>query len=198
MENHENSFSEESYKIISQFLKDETDLQPMTSAIFALGHIGNPSAVPLIIGFAAHPDSEVRYAVANALGSFPNEPQSVKVLLALSEDKDDDVRDWATFGYGVLGDLDTPAIREALFQRIYDPFEPARMEALMGLAIRKDARIAPILLELLGEKDVKSGYIDAADELLGIVVRGEDAWNSDQYIEELKKFPIAAETTCSP
>jgi HEAT repeat protein len=192
MKTHQNAYLDETYKIIGQLLTDEADLQPMRSAIFALGHVGNQLAVPLIVGFAAHPDCEVRYAVASALGSFPNDPESVEALLALSQDADADVRNWATFGFGVLGDLDTPVIRDALFLRIHDPFEPARLEAFMGLAMRKDARIVPMLVEILGQQVVNSGYIHAADELLGVVAGDGDAWSDAEYIEKLKNFSVPA------
>jgi hypothetical protein len=45
---------------------------------------------------------QIRFSVACALGSFPNDPLSVRTLLAMMEDADGDVRDWATFGVGVL------------------------------------------------------------------------------------------------
>lgn len=36
------------------------------------------------------------------------------------DDTDDDVRDWAAFGLGVLGDQDSVEIREALYRKLND------------------------------------------------------------------------------
>ena len=99
-EHRTNSFPDESYSVVTNLLKGETDVRPLTSAIFALGHLDEPGAVPLIAQFRSHPNAETRFAVACALGSFPNEPLSVETLLALMADADEDVRDWATFGLG--------------------------------------------------------------------------------------------------
>src|SRR6185437_15511526 len=55
---------------------------------------------------AEHPRNS--FAVACALGSYPNDPQAVPALLDLTNDTDEDVRDWAVFGLGNLGDSDSP------------------------------------------------------------------------------------------
>ena len=52
--------------------------------------------------------------MAFALGCFPNDPLSAETLLRLTQDTDEDVRDWATFGLGVLGNTDSDEIREVL------------------------------------------------------------------------------------
>jgi HEAT repeat protein len=98
-----NSFPEESYSFIASFVQHETDPRPLASAVAALGHLENPLAIPLITNFSSHPDTEVRFDVAFALGCFPNDPISVRTLLVLMQDGDEDVRDWATFGLGVIG-----------------------------------------------------------------------------------------------
>jgi HEAT repeat protein len=55
-------------------------------------------------------------------------------LAKLTADEDEEVRDWATFGLGVLGDIDTVEIREALAARLSDANDDAREEAVVGLA----------------------------------------------------------------
>src|SRR5205807_8023534 len=115
-----NSFPGESYSVVVRLLQQETEPLPLAAAIAALGHIDNPSAVPLIASFYSHPSSKVRFDVAFALGCFPNESRSVATLLELMQDTDEDVRDWATFGLGVLGDADSAEIRDALFRCLSD------------------------------------------------------------------------------
>ena len=136
------------------------------SAISALGHLDDPRAIPLIAALHSHPSEQIRFTVACALGSFPNDPLSVQTLLILMEDADADVRDWATFGLGVLGDQDTPEIREALFHRLNDQDLNAREEALVGLAKRHDTRILPDLISALEQSSIGDRVVEAAYTIL--------------------------------
>jgi HEAT repeat protein len=113
IEHRINSFPEESYSVMTGLVQQETHPRPLSSAIAALGHIDSPLGVPLIAGYYSHPDSEVRFDVAFALGCFPDEPLSAATLLKLMQDVDEDVRDWATFGLGVQGNTDSAEIRDA-------------------------------------------------------------------------------------
>lgn len=184
METHQNAFQEQSYAIIIDMLCHEAEPQPLASAIFALGDIYNPEAAPHIVRFTAHQDCEVRFAVACALGHFPNEPLSVQHLLVLTQDSDHDVRDWAIFGLGDQGDADTPEIREAFIQRISDPFEPARMEAIIALSKRQDTHVIPSLLAILERQAVARGYIEAACYLLQIEYEPE-GWSTSDYVKNI-------------
>ena len=65
------------------------------------------------------------------------------------------MRDWSTFALGTLAPLDTPALRDALADRLGDPDPETRVEAVHGLAVRGDARAVEPALELLAD--------DAAD-----------------------------------
>jgi HEAT repeat protein len=93
IEHRSNNFPEESYSIVEGLLQRETEFRPLSSAIAALGHLDNPAAVPLIAKFFSNPSTEVRFSVACALGSFPDDPLSVRTLLLLMQDADKDVRD---------------------------------------------------------------------------------------------------------
>ncbi|MGH9495192.1 MAG: HEAT repeat domain-containing protein [Candidatus Sulfotelmatobacter sp.] len=136
----EHLFPGESYTIVVGVLEEEQEIRPLASAIYALGHIENPHAVSLVAPYESHPDPDIWYAVACALGSFPNDSQSIRSLIGLMGDVDDDVRDWATFALGVLGDADSKEIRDALVQRLTDPCQDVRDEAIDGLAKRRDHR----------------------------------------------------------
>ena len=107
-------FRDESYSLMVKMLETEQDPIAFGSAIHALGHLQNPAAIPLILIYQNYPDESVRFAVACALGCFPDDPQSVRGLLNLTSDADGEVRDWAVFGLGVQGDADSPEIRDAL------------------------------------------------------------------------------------
>lgn len=180
-----NSFPEESYEVVVKAIQREREIQPLCSAISALGHLEDPRGIPLIAGFHSHGSDDVRFNVACALGSYPNDSLSVRTLLTLMEDADAEVRDWATFGLGALGDRDSPEIREALFRRLNDEDVNAREEALVGLAKRHDTRILPCLMKELDQPEVTCLVVEAASTLLGFSSDRED-WSQQDYIKELR------------
>jgi HEAT repeat protein len=185
-EHRSNSFPEEAYSVITELVHRETEPQPLAAGIAALGHLGNPLAIPLIRRFSSYASSKIRFDVAFALGCFPNEPRSVETLLALMEDADRDVRDWATFGLGVLGDTDSAEIRDALVRRLADTDENTREEAMVGLGKRKDQRVVPSLLVALERPDVPVRVIEAADQLLGLE-NERGGWKGTDYAAALRK-----------
>jgi len=185
-EHRSNNFPEESYGTISELLQEEIHEKPLASAISALGHLDDPRGVPLITAFAGHPNSEIRYAVACALGNFTNDQQSVEVLLRLTEDADEDIRDWATFGLGSLGDLDSTEIRNALARRLSDTNREVREEAMAGLGKRQDQRVLPSLLQALEEQTMSDCVIEAAYLMLGMERERKD-WAGREYAAALRE-----------
>ena len=147
-------------------LESETDPVPLSSVIAALGHLENPSAIPQILPFSYHPDTDVRFDLAFALGCFADDERTVSTLIKLTTDKDSEVRDWATFGLGSLGDFDSPKIREALFNNLSDEDEDVREEAMVGLAKRKDLRSLPAVISALEAEQPSTSALDAANFLL--------------------------------
>lgn len=144
------SFGDESYPVIEAILLHDPSTEIKSSAIAALSFLEDPAAIPLICSFRSNPVAEIRFSVACALGPpFANDELAVETLLELMRDEDEDVRDWATFNLGSLGDADSPAIREALVERLGDSFPDAREEAIEALAKRKDLRVLPALKESL-------------------------------------------------
>ena len=180
-----NSFPQEAYAIIASLLKDEKDIRALNSEISALGHLDNPAAVPLVARYRSHPNADIRFSVAFALGTFPNDPQSVENLLLLMDDADQEVRDWATFGLGTLGDCDSPEIREALFRRLSDSHDDVCQEAMAGLAKRSDQRVLPPLIRTLESPPVSDCVIEAAYQMLGMDSDRED-WGTEEYAAALR------------
>jgi len=177
-------FADEIYTTVVGVLEDELDLQVIDSCLVALGHLGNPAAIPLILEHRKNTDPDVRFAVAFALGSFADDPAAIRALLELMDDSDPDIRDWATFGLGVQGSADTPEIREALIERLDDGNPDTREEAVAGLGKRKELRVLPDLIELLQQEEVSYGVVEAACNLLDLPEINEE-WGADEYIEAL-------------
>ena len=184
-EHPSNRFPHESYRAISEMLLRETDAEALAAAITALGHLDNEAAIGLVSAHSNHPHADVRYAVAFSLGSFPNEPDSIRTLLKLMEDPDADVRDWATFAVGDLGHASSPEIVDALFRRIDDPDNDVREEAMVGLAKRQDRRMLPALITALESTSVSERVIEAAVEMLALETPPK-AWDAQQYAAALK------------
>ena len=186
IEHPHNNFPEESYAIITELVQREKHQLPLNAAIAAMGHLGNSLAIPLIAGFHAHPDAEIRFTVACALGCFPNDSLSVSILLKLMQDTDEDVRDWATFGLGVQGVCDSAAIRDALMERLADCNGDVRQEAMVGLAKRQDQRVLSSVLSALQEPATTQLAVEAACFLLGMENELTD-WNGDDYVKALRE-----------
>ena len=109
----------------------------------ALGSLGDARGIEPVLAQRDHADPIVRLAVAHAaegVAGDPPDPRVLDAVIALSADADADVRDWATFSLGSLFEVDTPAVRDALFARIGDADESASAEALAGLSLRRDPR----------------------------------------------------------
>lgn len=179
-------FQEEAYAVVSRVAENENDPVALNAAIAALGHIGNPEAVPLIARHCQHPDEDIRFTVANALGSFPNDPLSCKSMLLMMKDSDPDVRDWTAFALGVLGDTDSGEIRDALVECLNDDNEDVREEAMVGLSKRKDLRVLPALMAALTQLGMSSRITDAADFLLDHETPPK-GWGGREYREALRQ-----------
>jgi HEAT repeat protein len=181
----ENSFPVESFDVIVALAENEEHIQPLFSAIHAFGHLGDPRAIPLLVRQSTHPEAEIRFAVACACGSFANEPPIVPILLELMRDPDEDVRDWATFGLGTLGTVDTPEIRDALAKRLEDSSSDVVDEALSGLAQRRDPCALPLLLERLRQPGADELTLESAGAMLGMRA-GKQQMAPEDYISALQ------------
>jgi hypothetical protein len=191
-----NSFPDECFSVIQEVLRDEREIRPLDSAIAALGHLDDPAGIPLILQYRSHSDSEIRFSVACALGSFANDARSAECLLMLMKDEDEEVRDWATFGVGVTGDFDSDAIRDALFERLSDPNEDVRQEAMAGLGKRRDQRVLPLLVATLEQSEAAIPVIEAARDMLGMDGNREDL-STDDYLSALRaRFGLNSANEC--
>lgn len=181
---------DESYALVTSLLETERDPVVLNSVIHALGHLGSREAVPSILRYQDHPDAKIRFAVAFALGCFPNDGESVAGLIKLTSGPDPDVRDWAVFGLGVLGDVDSPEIRDVLLRCLNDTDEDVREEAAVGLGKRRDRRAVPAVLHMLEDPSPGQRATEAAAGLLGLE-KAPDGWSGADYTTALRtKFNL--------
>ncbi|MFF0447862.1 ankyrin repeat domain-containing protein [Streptomyces sp. NPDC004609] len=151
-------FTARALPVLRETAREAEDAGLIRAAVLALGHHGDPAALPEILRHSGHPEAEVRLQVALALfGLVPGDHAGgVGALITLSGDGDERIRDWATTALAVL-DTDTPEVREALAARLGDRDTTTAAEAAAGLAKRQDPRAVPVLVRMLEDEDPK-GY----------------------------------------
>jgi HEAT repeat protein len=129
-----------------------------------------------ILEYKNHKHVDVRYALVQAISCLEHE-EAIKATIELSSDKYSHIRDWATFNLGSQLELSNKEIKNALWERIDDKFEKVRMEAIAGLAKRKDKKIKKILIEELTKIDDHGSTILEAIE----------AFEDPDFIELIEK-----------
>ncbi|MBN8226856.1 HEAT repeat domain-containing protein [Corallococcus macrosporus] len=146
-------------------LAKEQDAAVLEAMAAALGHLGDPRAVPALLPLKDHPDAHVRFGVVMGLSGH-RDAQALQALIHLSRDFDETVREWATFTLGSQArEVDTLELREALVERLSEDHPKIRGEALLGLALRKDARALEPLRRVLEEGVVTTLDVEAAQAL---------------------------------
>ena len=136
----------------------------LQAAIAGLGHRPVPGMLPSLLAFVEHPDARVRWALVHTLGDF-DEPTALAAMLRLAADRDDEVRDWATFSLGTLSEADDETIRARLWANAHDADRDVRGEAVVGLARRSDPRVIALLRERLRDDDCRVYELEAAQEM---------------------------------
>ena len=157
----ERNFPKQCLATLLDMLKEEKNLDVLKAILIALSHLGQPEAIEPASRFCTHPDPGVRHGVVLALMGHEDQ-RAVECLIELSEDSDANNQDWATFGLGTQIDLDTPAIREALLERVADEDFDTRCEAIVGLARRRDRRVIPAIIQVLTSDVVGTLAVEAA------------------------------------
>jgi HEAT repeat protein len=158
-------------ELLLTMLGKEAEAEVLQSIAVAFSHIdlaGNGSLMAKVCdGLSAlkqHTDPDVRHGVALGLAGCTH-PVAINTLIALMEDPDRDVRDWATFAMGTQTDEDSEAIRAALKRNLGDPDHEIRGEALVGLAKRGDRDILKYILDEFYADEVGVLLFDAIQEI---------------------------------
>lgn len=144
----ERSFPQECRDASLRLLDTDPNPGVLKAAAIALGHLKGSEGTLALVRLVDHPDHAVRHAAAFALGGR-GDAEAVDALIRLTHDSDAAVRDWATFGLGTIGDTDTPRLRKALYERMYDGDDDVCCEAMCGLANRGDLRVLTPLIDAI-------------------------------------------------
>jgi HEAT repeat protein len=188
----------EAVPTLIRLLDQDSEKGVRAAAAAALGHHESLASLPSLIRAASDPSAEVRFGVAGSLGSFYEssweteegprlKSEVTAALLRLTDDEDEDVRDWATFGIH-QGAHDTPETRARLWKALDDPNADVRGEAVYALAKFGDRALIPRLEKLLREDEqLTTRCFEAAEEfadpalLPAVVEAARDFPPDDRY-----------------
>lgn len=154
-------------KLYFKLLENEKSPKVISAILSSISHNNenlSEKQISKLIEFKTHKFVNVRFELTLALSCLENE-NAIKTLIELSNDKDSDTRNWATFGIGTQIENDTEEIRSALWNRVTDKDEITRLEAISGLAKRKDKKIKEVLKTELEYIDEKGSLILESIEL---------------------------------
>lgn len=154
----------EAIEIVLEGFEGENEADVLENLAYAAMHLHIDGRSKYLKSLVGHPSAAVREAVASSLGG-EDDRQSISALVKLTRDSSEDVRNWATFSLGTLCHRNTAPVRDALFSRLEDDHEETKLEAMFGLALRKDPRILQVVREALQDERVSGFAIEAAEEL---------------------------------
>ncbi|MEV4574259.1 ankyrin repeat domain-containing protein [Nonomuraea jabiensis] len=140
--------------LLQKMVTTEGNPQVLRSVLAALGHQGDARALPHVLDVIRRPGHKRTMTDAIALADVlpPGHEEGLALLIAMTEDEDAEVRDWATAGLAGLSE-DTPRIREALAARLADADLRTVAEATRGLLTRGDERASQGVARVLAESD---------------------------------------------
>jgi HEAT repeat protein len=150
-----------------QILNNTDDWYIISSILVSISHnneLLTHERVQFLSRYRKSRSVEIRSGLQHALSCCDHD-LAIDIKIQLSADKIDHIRDWATFALASQTELDTQDIRAALWARTTDPYLKARDEALMGLAIRKDPGVKPLLVQALTSNEDHGSLILEAIEV---------------------------------
>jgi hypothetical protein len=140
-------FLKQTLKLYFDLLNTETTPEVLISLLYAIGHNNgklNKEQIEKICSFSNNENKLVKEGLVYSLLGI-NNLTAVEVLIKLSTDKSSHIRNWATFGLGTQIIRNNKSIREALWNRVNDRHQETKLEAIVGLAKRKDSRVNKII-----------------------------------------------------
>lgn len=148
-------FLQDTLKVYFELLDTETAPDVLMSLLYSIGHNNDKldnKQIEKICSFKNSENSWVKEGLVSALLGIDN-PNAIETLIKLSSDKLSHIRNWATFGLGSQIERNNKEIREALWKRVNDKHQETKLEAIVGLARRKDKRVIDIIRrEITGDE----------------------------------------------
>ena len=152
-----------------ELLESEQKDDVLFSLLFGISHNNEnliENHVLKLIDFKNSKNKDIRYALVSALSPTEN-PKAIETLIELTEDKFSSIRNWATFGIGTLSEVNNGRTLSALWKRTKDKHQETRLEAIVGLARRKQIEVKQNIITELKGGNYTTLLFDAISELNG-------------------------------
>lgn len=140
-------YRKEVLRLFLGMLAAATDSSVLAALLYGIGDNNSyikPREIDLLLPFISAQEIIIRRAAVSALTGIQT-MKAIRGLIMLSKDRYSDIRNWATFAIGTQTDVDNADIRKALYARCTDSHHDTRMEAIYGLAKRKDEGVKAYL-----------------------------------------------------
>jgi hypothetical protein len=144
-------FYNETIKLYFDILPNEMDYKVLKALFYAIGHNNdnlNQKQINKLIAFKTSEDNAVRQGLVSSLLGVDNN-QAIDTLIDLSNDTVSSIRNWATFGIGSQIETNSDKIKKALWNRINDKNQDTKLEAIVGLAHRKEMNVKEVIKQEL-------------------------------------------------
>ncbi|MEV8632506.1 ankyrin repeat domain-containing protein [Streptosporangium sp. NPDC051023] len=153
-------FLDRTLPILRRMAATEGDERVLRSVLGALGHHADPRALPEVLEIVTANGWTRTQADPAALAAVlpPGHAEGLALLVSMTEDPDEEVRDWATMGLAGLSE-DTELIRDALAARLEDEDLNTVAEATHGLLTRGDPRAKRGVERVLAESEEDDDYL---------------------------------------
>lgn len=163
-------FRNETISLFFDILEKEKDCKVLTSLLYAIGHNNdslNQEQIITLVSLKTNKDSSLRLGLVSSLLGLNND-YAIDTLIDLSNDKVQEIRNWATFGIGSQIETDNDKIRKALWNRIHDKNQDTKLEAIVGLAQRNEMKVKDAIQQELIDGEYGTLLFEAI-ELLNCV-----------------------------
>ncbi len=146
-------------------LSTEQDAAAAWLMLNAAAATQSATVIPALAIGASAEKPEVRKVAVDSLyavlaGGIEND-QGTDVLIAGLQDPDVEVALRSTQALAELPHVDGQRVRDALWKRLFDPNDDVRLEAIYGLAKRKEPRVETTLEQALSNPEVPARVFDA-------------------------------------
>lgn len=188
-------FLKQTLKTYFHLLKVEENPEILMSVLYGISHNNenlSKSKIHLLCSFAKNENKLIKEGLVAALIGIEDK-LAIETIIKFSSDKINQIRNWATFDLGTLLTIDNEKIRTALWKRVNDKHQETRLEAIIGLANRKDQRINEIIIQELKAGEMGILLLEAvlemkSKEFLPIMKKQMNLIQNDKSILDLWKI----------
>lgn len=157
----------ETIKLYFELLEEKQNDDVLFSLFFGISHNNEKltkNQVLKIIKFKNSKNNDIRCSLVSAISGVDN-PKAIETLIELSEDNYSSIRNWATFGIGTLCEQNNDRILKALWNRVKDKHQETKLEAIVGLANRKQVTVKEQIIEELKSGEYGTLLFEAIETL---------------------------------